>query len=124
MKRFLTVATRVAVSVLLSGVFYTGWMAVMISTINAGFDGLVLKIVLWILAPIVTGLGFVVGLRISDLLGLNADSSPFWRIYKWCLIGCAVGGGIVCVFGPMVIVFGMFVGGTLCVILYEAARTR
>jgi len=121
---FLTVATRVAMSVLLGGVFYTGWMAVAILTIKGGFGGLVVKVLLWILAPILTGLGFAVGLRTFDLLGLNADRGSFWRTYKWCLVGCGVGGGIVCVFGPMLIVFGMFAGGTLSVILYEAARAK
>jgi hypothetical protein len=35
-----------------------------------------------------------------------------------------LGGGIVFVFGPMLIVFGMFAAGTVSVVLHEAARIR
>ena len=34
-------------------------------------------------------------------------------------ISYAIGDGIVCIFGPMLIVFGMFVVGKLCVIVHE-----
>lgn len=124
MKRLLGIVTRVAMSILLAGVFYTEWMAVGIPTIKSGFGGLVVKAIFWILAPIVTGFGFVLGPKIFDLCVPKADKSCFWKTYKWCLAGCAIGGGVVCVFGPMLIVFGMFAAGTLSVILQEAARVE
>ena len=122
-KRLLGVLARVALSVFFAGVFYTGWMAVAIPTVKSGFGGLIVKAILWILAPIVTGFGFALGPKIFELLP-TADKSRFWKTYKWCLAGCAIGGAVVCIFGPMLIVFGMFVAGTLSVILHEVGRVR
>lgn len=45
--------------------------------------------------------------------------NSFWKAYKWFLISCAIGGGIVSIFGQMLIVFGMFVAGTLSVVVHE-----
>lgn len=122
MKRFLGIVIRVVMSILFAGVFYTGWMAVAILTIKSGFGGLAVKTIFWFLAPIVTGFGFALDLKIFDLLMPKTDKSYFGKTYKWCLASCALGGGTVCVFGPMLIVFGMFAAGTLCVILQETAR--
>jgi pimeloyl-ACP methyl ester carboxylesterase len=119
MKRLFGIVVKVALSVLFAGLFYTGWMVVAIPTVKSGFGGVVVKAVLWIIAPIVTGLGFAVGTKIFELLP-TAKKSPFWVTYKWYLAGCAIGGGIVCIFGPMLIVFGMFLAGTLSVFLHEA----
>ena len=69
------------------------------------------------------GLGFAIGARIFELLPM-ADKSRFWDTYKWCVASCARGAGIVCVFGPMLIVFGMFVAGTLSLVLHEIIRAR
>ncbi len=43
----------------------------------------------------------------------------FFQIYIWPLIGCSIGAGAVYWFGPMLIVFGMFVVGTASVALRE-----
>lgn len=123
-RRLLAIVARVGLSVLFAGVFYTGWMAVAIPTIKSGFGGLVVKIIFWILAPIVTGLGFALGPKIFESLLPAANKSSFWTTYKWSLASCAIGGGVVCMFGPMLIVFGMFAAGTLSVILREVARVR
>ena len=123
-KRLLAVVIRVAMSVLFAGVFYTGWMAVAIPTIKSGLGGLAVKVMLWILAPIVTGFGFALGPKTFDFLSPTADKKSFWKTYKWSLVGCAIGGGVVCIFGPMLIVVGMFVAGVLSVTLQEVARVR
>ncbi|MFX0198540.1 MAG: hypothetical protein ACFFCW_20665 [Candidatus Hodarchaeota archaeon] len=97
-------------------------MAGVIPTIKSGLGGLVVKAILWILALIVTGFGFALGPKIFNLPVSQTDKSCFWKTYKWTLVGCALGGGIVCVFGSMLIVFGMFSAGTLSVILQETSR--
>jgi hypothetical protein len=112
-KRLLAIAARVALAVLLAGVFYAAWMAVAIPTIKAGSGGWIVKVVLWILAPIVTGFGFALGPKIFDLFAPAARRTSLWKAYKWCLAGCAIGGGVLWLFGPMLIVFGMFTAGTL-----------
>jgi len=122
-RKSLGVLVRTVLSLFFAGVFYTGWMAVTIPTVKSGFGGLIVKAILWILAPVVTGLGFAVGSRAFELLS-GTGKSRFWRTYKWCLAGCAIGGGIVCMFGPMLIVFGMFAAGTLSVVLCEVDRLR
>ncbi len=114
-RRLLAIVARVALSILLAGVFYTAWMAVAIPTIKAGFGGWIVKAVLWFLAPIVTGFGFALGPKVSELLSPAARKSSLWKLYKWCLAGCAIGGGVLWLFGPMLIVFGMFATGTLTV---------
>jgi len=124
-KRLLGILVRVGLSVIFAGIFYIGWLAIAIPTLKQEFGGLFVfvKAVIWILAPIVTGLGFAAGSKIFELLP-GTDKSRFWETYKWCLAGCAIGGGIVWLFGPMLIVFGMFAAGTMCVVLHEAARIR
>jgi hypothetical protein len=122
-KRLLGVLVRVALSVIFAGIFYIGWMAIAIPTFKSGFGGLLVKAVIWILAPILTGLGFAVGPKIFELLPAT-EKTRFWETYKWCLAGCAIGGGIVWVFGPMLIVFGMFATGIMSVVLHEAVRIR
>jgi hypothetical protein len=42
----------------------------------------------------------------------------------WSLAGCAISCVIVWPFGPMLIVFGMFLIGTLSVVLQEAAGIK
>ncbi len=79
--------------------------------------------VIWILAPILTGLGFAVGPKIFELLPAT-DKTRFGETYKWCLAGCAIGGGVFWLFGPMLIVFGMFLAGTLSIVMYEVVRSK
>jgi len=122
-KRLVGVLVRVVLSVIFAGIFYIGWLAIVIPIHESGFGGLFVKAVVWILAPILTGLGFALGIKIFELLP-GTDKAGFWETYKWCLAGCTIGGGIVCVFGPMLIVFGMFAAGTVSVVLHEAVRIR
>ena len=92
-RRLLAIVARVVLSVLLAGVFYTGWMAVAIPTTKSEFGGLAVKAILWILAPIVTGFGFALGPKTFDLLSPAVGNNSFWKVYKWSLISCAIGGG-------------------------------
>ena len=112
-RRLLIIAARVALAVLLAGVFYAAWMAVAIPTIKTGSGGRIVRVVLWILAPIVTGFGFALGPKIFDLFAPAARRTSSWKACKWCLAGCAIGGGVLWLFGPTLIVFGMFTVGTL-----------
>jgi len=55
---------------------------------------------------------------------LSAKAGKFLNIFKWSLAGCAIGAGSVVWFGPMLIVFGMFLVGTASVALREVVRIR
>jgi hypothetical protein len=122
-KRLFGILLRITLSVIFAGVLYTGWLAIVIPIFKSGFGGWVVKGVLWIVAPIITGLGFTVGPVIFELWP-TAEKSGFWRRYKWTLVWCAIGGGICFLFGPMLIVFGMFGAGTLSVMIFEVLRLR
>jgi len=122
-KSLLAVVVRVACSLIFAGIFYTGWMAVAIGAFKRGIDSVVVEVVVWLCAPVVTGAGFAVGVEFFQLLS-GAGRSKFVDIYKWSLIGCAVGAGAVFPFGPMLIVFGMLVLGTASVTLREFVRMK
>ena len=122
-KRLLEVLIRVALSGIFAAIFYIAWLAITLSIDKSGFGGWPVKAVVWILAPIFTGLGFAVGPTIFELLPAT-DKTPFWETYKWCLAGCAIGAAVVCLFGPMLIVFGMFAAGTIAVVLHEVVKIR
>jgi hypothetical protein len=47
----------------------------------------------------------------------------FIHIYRWPLVGCAIGAGVVYWFGPMLVVFGMLAAGTASVVLREVSLT-
>ena len=68
-------------------------------------------------------MGFTAGIVIFELLP-GSRKSKIIDIYKWMLIGCAVGGGVAFCFGPMLIVFGMFGLGTAAVGLREILRIK
>ncbi len=111
-----TTIVKVLVSILFAGVFYFVWMGMYIVGLKMTHS--IVTTVLWLFAPMVTAAGFIVGIILVEkrtmIHGVN-----FFRIYIWLLIGCAVGFGAVYWFGPMLIVFGMFVAGTASVILRE-----
>jgi hypothetical protein len=122
---------RVILSVVFAGIFYTGWMAVAIPVLKlvpSKVEGsrisiIVLKTIVWLAAPVVTALGFTAGVFIFELLQ-RTRKSKFLNIFKWSLAGCAIGAGAVVWFGPMLIVFGMFLVGTASVALREIIRLR
>ena len=116
MKDLLVIFFRVACSLLCAGIFYSAWMAVFITA--AGLDSLGIKIALWLLAPLVTGAGFTMGIVAFERL-IKKRKVEFLHIYPWTLTGCVIGAGIIFWFGPMLIVFGMFATGTVSVIIRE-----
>jgi len=122
-KSLLAVVVRVACSLVFAGIFYTGWMAVAIAAFKAGIESIAVRVILWLCAPVVTGAGFAVGVALFELLP-GARRSKFVDIYKWSLIGCVVGAGAVFPFGPMLVVFGMLVLGTVSVTLRESVRLK
>jgi hypothetical protein len=109
---------RVVSSLVFAGIFYTGWMAVAIAVYKSGLDSFALKVLVWLSPPVVTAAGFAVGVAIFELLP-HTRKSKFGNIFRWSLIGCAIGAGIVVWFGPMLIVFGMFALGTASVALRD-----
>jgi len=111
----------VCLSVAFAGIFYAGWLAIFLLTIK--FVNYPVKVLLWLSAPLATALGFATGARLSELL-TNSRKTAFARILIWPLIGCAIGASATFHFGPMLIVFGMFVLGTVSIILREIALLK
>jgi hypothetical protein len=94
-------------------------MAVFLLTMN--IRGKFLEIVIWVVAPIVTGTGFALGVAVFDRLAGVRDSRSL-SILLWPVAGCCLGAGTAYWFGPMLIVFGMFLIGTVSVIVLEMIR--
>ena len=111
---------RVLCSLALGGLFYFIWMAafLFLSSFNALLDAF-----LWLMAPILTGLGFALGIVVFDRL-VKVQGGPFGSILLWPLIGCVLGAASVYWFGPMLIVFSMLTIGTLSVSLREIITPR
>lgn len=92
------------------------WMAAFIFLKDTG--GQVVRVLLWLVAPVVTALGFAVGATLHERLTEGRRDS-FARLYLWPVVGCSVGAVVVFPFGPMLVVFGMFLMGTASMILRE-----
>lgn len=107
---------RIAVSVLFAGVLYFVWMTTFLFTTK--LDNSAVELVLWVLAPVVTAVGFAAGIAVFERLS-KRSRTRFLHIYRWPLIGCVIGAGAVYWFGPMLIVFGMFAAGTASIVLRE-----
>jgi len=107
---------KVVVSLLFGGIFYVVCLGAFIQV--SRMDNAPLKVIGWLLAPVITAAGFATGIVIYEVLS-RARRTGFFRIFPWPLIGCAAGAGAVYWFGPMLIVFGMFVAGTASVALRE-----
>jgi hypothetical protein len=120
-RKHLGVLIKLASSILGAAVCYLGWLAVFLLTDQ--WDSAVWALALWLLAPVVTAIGFAAGVVLVERRMVH-DRALFWRVYPWPLIGCALGAGVVYSFGPMLIVFGMFAAGTACVVLREFAIHR
>ena len=112
---------RFVVSVLFGAAFYVAWMALFLvchPNCSALFRGL-----LWILAPIITGLGFFAGAALF-IRFRRLPHPPLLRLYLYPLIGCSIGAAVVFPFGPMLIVFGMCLLGSLSILLLELVDFR
>jgi hypothetical protein len=114
---------RVVLSVIVSGIFYVGWLAAALPILESEFVGPVLKVIFWIAAPVVTAFGFAVGVFLFERLP-GTRKSQILDIYKWSFVGCAVGAVSVVFFGPMLIVFGMFALGTAAIAIREILIIR
>ena len=99
---------------------YFVWMGVFL--VVPGRGGVV-KGALWLLAPVVTAGGFALGLAVSTRLLKLPMGSPV-GVFLWPLAGCVVGAAAVYWYGPMLIVFGMFVLGTVSVVVRQALLGR
>ena len=107
---------RTLAALLCAGMAYAGWLALFLLT--ADLEIAFLQTAWWLLAPLETAIGFAAGIALSERLTV-ARESKFVHILVWPLIGCAIGAAVVYWFGPMLIVFGMFVAGTTSIILRE-----
>jgi|SRR4030042_2026550 hypothetical protein len=112
---------RFVVSVIFGAAFYVAWMALFLichTYLSSFFRGF-----LWILAPIVTGLGFFAGAALFSRIR-RLSQPPFRRLCLYPLLGCSIGAAIVFPFGPMLIVFGMCLLGSLSMLLFEYSDFR
>jgi len=112
---------KVLMSLFFGGMFYADWLVVFLLFFKEANP--LLEVVGWLLAPVITALGFTVGIKLFDFLAKEKKEN-FLRIYKWPLVGCIVGAGIVYWFGPMLIVFSMLAVGTLSIIVKEVLSVR
>lgn len=109
-------SVRTFLSAFSAGIFYSVWMAAFL--LVEKLDILVVEYILWALAPAVTAAGFATGILVMDRMA-GTRSTKFLHIFIWPLVGCAIGAIVVYWFGPMLIVFGMFVCGSLGIALRE-----
>ncbi len=112
---------KTLVSVLWAGLTYFVWMGVFLFV--SPFDNAILEAIMWVSAPIATAAGFTLGILLMERRA-GERSASFARIFMWPLFGCIAGAVSVYWFGPMLIVFGMFVLGTVGVVLREVIMYR
>ncbi len=115
-RRLAGAMARVAVSALFAGLFYFAWLAAFLAAFQQ--SGVAVKAVLWLIAPVFTAAGFAAGLA-SAMRLTKAPREGFLGTFLWPLVGCTLGAAVAVWFGPMLIVFGMFLGGTGSVALRE-----
>ena len=111
---------RILTSTLLGGLFYSIWLSVFVLLSP---DGGVFGTVLWLAAPIITAIGFALGIMVFNRFSRSA-SLPFTKIIVWPLVGCIIGALVVYWFGPMLIVFSMLAMGTISVAAREVFASR
>jgi hypothetical protein len=112
---------RFIVSVLFGAAFYLAWMALFLACSahrSPLFPGL-----LWILAPIITGLGFFAGAALF-IRFRRLPHPPLHHLYLYPLTGCSISAAVVFPLGPMLIVFGMCLLGSLSIVLFELVDLR
>ena len=88
-----------------------------------GSEGKCTETLLWIVAPLITGIGFTSGIVLFDHL-FEFEGEPLIQVLIWPVIGCVIGALVVYWFGPMLIVFSMLSLGTLSVSIREVIRRR
>jgi hypothetical protein len=117
LQHFLRVSVpRFVVSVLFGAAFYVAWMALFL--VCHAYCSPLFRGLLWILAPIITGLGFFAGSALF-IHFCRLPHPPLLRLYLYPLIGCSIGAAVVFPFGPMLIVFGICLFGSISMLLFE-----
>ncbi|MHB8863271.1 MAG: hypothetical protein ACYC6N_12750 [Pirellulaceae bacterium] len=106
----------VTVSVLVAGVFHIGWLAAFIPAAKSGITAL--KILGWLSAPVVTAVGYALGLWMGERLH-TTRKIDFLRIFVWPWVGCSLGAAALSWIGPMWVGIGIVIGGTASVMLRE-----
>ena len=114
-------APRLVVSVVSGAAFYVAWMVVFL--VSRLYQFPLFRGLRWILAPITTGLGFSAGAALFARFR-HLHHIPFRRLCCYPLLACSVGAAVVFPFGPMLIVFGMCLLGSLAMLLFELADFR
>jgi len=113
---------KILTSVTSGAIFYLVGLAVFLSTdnyiINNIFVSSLIIFIRWAMLPLITALGFAFGIW-SFEREETQKHSKFKRILIWPLAGCIIPSIIIFPFGAMLIVFAMFLGGTLSIILRE-----
>ncbi len=112
---------KMAVALLGGGLTYSAWLVLFLSTFT--LDGLLWQATLWLLAPIVTAVGFAAGAAIHERC-VGVIPASFRELFAWSFVGCAVGALAVVWFGPMLIVFAMLVAGTAAIGLRDFMALR
>jgi hypothetical protein len=113
------ILAKVSLSLLLGGIAYLAWMATFIFVSKKNIP--IVETPLWLLAPVVTAIGFTLGIMIIER-PINPSVRGFLHIYWWPLIGCALGALAVYWYGPMLIVFSMLLTGELSIIVREVLK--
>ena len=112
---------RVVFSLVGAGIFQLVWLAFCIPAFN--IDSLALRVIGWTSGPIIVGTGFATGAWVSERLGTTRRTT-FLNTFARSVVACSIGAGVVFWYGPMLIVFGMFVAGTVSVVLREVVLLR
>lgn len=112
---------KASASLLGGGLTYSAWLALFLLTSTR--DGVAWWVTLWLLAPVVTTVGFAAGAMGYERL-TDRVTAGFLVLYGWALAGCVLGAVAVYWYGPMLIVFTMLVGGTVSIGLQELWARR
>ena len=107
---------RIVLSAACAGITYFAWMGLFLLLRDS--IGSLARGILWVAAPVATAMGFAAGILIHERV-TEARKATFASILVWPLVGCAIGAVVVCWWGPMLIVFGMFAVGAASVVLRE-----
>ncbi len=107
---------RVAIAALVGAAFHAAWVALFIFTVSQGASGVV-RAILWLIAPIVTAVGFGLGLTLLQRQHPQPRTG-FARAFVTALSGCAIGAVIMSPIGPMFVGFGVLGGGTVAVAIW------
>ena len=108
---------RLFMAVVTGGVGYMLWLvAFLLLPANP-----MLRTGLWVLAPVVTGLGYGLGARLGER-ATDTERSSWLSLLLWPVLACGIGALITYQFGSMLVVFGVMVAGALAALVRELTR--